>query len=116
MDLHLRYAADDEVNDLLAKHHAALLPYRSATQSGIAPIALAAGRPVVATAVGGLRDVIRDGQNGTLAEPGDAASLAEAIERCAADLPTLAAGTTSSASTWDDVAAAVVRAAGVDVP
>ena len=50
VDLHLRYAADTEVSDLLAKHHAALLPYRSATQSGIAPIALAAGRPVVATA------------------------------------------------------------------
>lgn len=116
VDMHLRYAADAEVSDLLAKHHAALLPYRSATQSGIAPIALAAGRPVVATAVGGLRDVIRDGQNGTLAEPNDPVSLADAIERCAADLTTLAAGASSGATTWDDVASAVVRAARIDEP
>lgn len=116
VDLHLRYAADSEVSDLLAKHHAALLPYRSATQSGIAPIALAAGRPVVATAVGGLGDVIRDGRNGTLARPDDPASLADAIERCAADLPTLAAGASSGAATWDDVGSAIVRAAGIDGP
>jgi hypothetical protein len=47
--------SDAEVSGLLAEHHAALPPYRSAMQSGIAPIASAAGRPVVATAAGGLR-------------------------------------------------------------
>ncbi len=113
VELRLGYAADAEISDLLAKHHAALLPYRSATQSGIAPIALAAGRPVIATAVGGLTDVITDGKNGTLAAPGDAGSLAEAIERCAADLPNLAEAASRDASTWDDVAAAVIDAAGV---
>jgi glycosyltransferase involved in cell wall biosynthesis len=114
VELRLGYVADGQVSGLLAEHHAALLPYRSATQSGIAPIAFAAGRPVVATAVGGLTDVISDGGNGTLAAPGDATSLADAIQRCARDLPALAADALKMAPTWEDVAAAVVKAAGLD--
>lgn len=114
VDLRLGYVADSQVSGLLAEHHAALLPYRSATQSGIAPVALAAGRPVVATAAGGLADVIIEGENGTLAVPGDAVSLAEAIQRCARDLPSLAAGALRMAPTWEDVAAAVTKAAGLD--
>lgn len=114
VDLRLGYASDDEVERLLATHHAVLLPYRSATQSGIVPIALAAGRPVVATAVGGIAEVVEDGVNGTLATPGDADSLADAIERCAAQLTDLAAAATTVAESWDDVAAAVVKAARID--
>jgi glycosyltransferase involved in cell wall biosynthesis len=114
VELRLGYVADGEMSGLLAEHHAALLPYRSATQSGIAPIAFAAGRPVVATAAGGLTDVIRDGENGTLATPDDAQSLADAIQRCARDLPTLAAGALRDAPTWGDAAAAVVKAARLD--
>lgn len=114
VDLHLHYVPDDKVRALLADHHAVLLPYLSATQSGIVPIALAAGRPVVATAAGGLTDVIVDGENGTLAAPGDASSLADAIQRCAHRLPTLAAGARRSEPTWDDVAAAVIAAARLD--
>jgi len=114
VDLLLGYVPDSEVCGLLAEHHAALLPYRSATQSGIAPIAFAAGRPVVATAVGGLTDVISDGENGTLAAPGDARSLADAIQRCAGNLPALADGALRKAPTWQDVATAVVKAAGLD--
>lgn len=114
VDLRLGYAADDEVSDLLAKHHAALLPYRSATQSGIAPIALAAGRPVIATTVGGLTDVIRDGENGTLAAPDDPVSLADAIQRCAADLPGMSAAASRERMTWDDVASAVIAAAAIE--
>jgi glycosyltransferase involved in cell wall biosynthesis len=114
VDLRLGYVADSEVSGLLAEHQAALLPYRSATQSGIVPIAFAAGRPVVATAVGGLPDVISDGENGTLAAPGNARSLADAIERCAADLPVLAEGALKKAPTWEDVAVAVTKAAALD--
>jgi glycosyltransferase involved in cell wall biosynthesis len=114
VDLRLGYVADSDVSGLLAEHHAALLPYRSATQSGIAPIAFAAGRPVVATAVGGLTDAISEGENGTLAAPDDARSLADAIQRCARNLPALAEGALRKAPTWGDVAAAVVKAAGLD--
>jgi glycosyltransferase involved in cell wall biosynthesis len=42
---------------------------------------LAAGTPVVATDVGGVAEVVRDGENGLLVPAGDAAALAAAIER-----------------------------------
>lgn len=43
--------------------------------------AMAAGVPVVSTRLSGIPELILDGRSGLLAEPGDAASLAEAIER-----------------------------------
>lgn len=42
---------------------------------------LAVGTPVVATAVGGVAEVVRDGENGLLVPAGDAAALAAAISR-----------------------------------
>jgi glycosyltransferase involved in cell wall biosynthesis len=43
--------------------------------------ALAVGTPVVATLVGGVPELVRDGENGLLVEPGDSGLLAAAIER-----------------------------------
>ncbi len=47
--------------------------------------ALAVGCPVIATAVGGVPEVVRDGVNGLLVAPGDPAALASALERFYAD-------------------------------
>jgi glycosyltransferase involved in cell wall biosynthesis len=47
--------------------------------------ALALGRPVVATRVGGIPEVIRDDVEGALVEPGDALALAHAIAALAED-------------------------------
>jgi glycosyltransferase involved in cell wall biosynthesis len=47
--------------------------------------ALAAARPVVATRVGGVPDVVTDGVDGFLVEPGDVEALAERLERLATD-------------------------------
>ncbi len=49
--------------------------------------AMAAGVPVVAARVGGLPDLIVDGQTGFFCNPLDAASMAEAVERMIADFP-----------------------------
>jgi glycosyltransferase involved in cell wall biosynthesis len=46
---------------------------------------LAAGRPVVATRVGGVPDVVRDGEDGFLVELGDVPELASALARLADD-------------------------------
>lgn len=52
--------------------------------------ALAHGRPVIASASGGIVDVVKDGETGLLVPPADAAALADAIERFRTD-PALAA-------------------------
>lgn len=49
--------------------------------------AFSVGVPVVASACDGVLDVIRDGDNGLLAEPADADSLSQTIERVFFDLP-----------------------------
>ncbi len=72
---------NDEAAAYFAAADLAVLPYRDATGSGAAQLALAAGVPVVATRAGGLADAIDDGVTGFLVEPGDVAGLAAAIER-----------------------------------
>jgi glycosyltransferase involved in cell wall biosynthesis len=47
--------------------------------------AMACGLPSVSTRVGGVKDLVRDGVNGLLAEPSDTESLASAIRRILAD-------------------------------
>lgn len=47
--------------------------------------ALAAGRPVVATRVGGLPDVVDEGETGLLVRPGDTHAMAERLELLARD-------------------------------
>lgn len=56
-------------------------PYLDATQSGVTAGAIANGRAIVASAVGGLPEVVRDGLNGLLVPPGDARALADALGR-----------------------------------
>jgi glycosyltransferase involved in cell wall biosynthesis len=47
--------------------------------------ALAVGTPVVATAVGGVPEIVRDGENGLLVPPGDPAALTAALRRYLGD-------------------------------
>jgi len=58
-----------------------VLPYRSATQSGIAQIAYRFQRPVIASSVGGLPECIDDGRTGILVSPRDPEALGRAICR-----------------------------------
>ena len=60
---------------------ALVLPSRSEGMGRVVVEALCRGRPVVATRVGGIPDLVRDGENGLLVEPGDTAALAEALVR-----------------------------------
>ena len=58
--------------------------------------AMAAGVPLVATAVGGIEEIVEDGRHGLLAPPGNVPALARAMALLAAD-PTLRAGLSAAA-------------------
>lgn len=76
-----RYVPDNEVALYFRAADVAVLPYTSASGSGIAQTAFAFELPVIVTAVGGLPDVVRDGVTGFVVPPGDPAALADAIDR-----------------------------------
>jgi glycosyltransferase involved in cell wall biosynthesis len=56
-----------------------VLPYIEASQSGVVSLAYGLGKLVVASAIGGLQEVIQAGEDGLLVPPGDATALATAV-------------------------------------
>jgi D-inositol-3-phosphate glycosyltransferase len=92
VELRDEYVSNDDAALLFLAADAAVLPYRSASQSGVAQLALAYGRPVIATRVGGLPAAVADGVDGVLCRPEDPRALADAIERLARERDALAAG------------------------
>ncbi len=71
----------DEVLRYLAGARAAVLSSAWENLPHAAVEALAVGTPVVSTAVGGVPEVVRDGENGLLVLPGDPHALAAALRR-----------------------------------
>ena len=85
-----RWVPESEVGALLGWADALVLSHREASQSGVAAAALAAGRWVVATNVGGLAEQLAGAPGARLCEASEAA-LAGAIEGLLADPPPVAA-------------------------
>jgi glycosyltransferase involved in cell wall biosynthesis len=73
-----RWVPEGEVGDLIAWADALILSHREASQSGAAAAAIAAGRWVVATRVGGLVEQLRESPLARLCDP-DPESLAAAL-------------------------------------
>ncbi len=61
------YIPNEEVAVYFSAANATVLPYRSATQSGIVQIAYNFDQPVIATDVGGLAEIVIDGKSGMIA-------------------------------------------------
>jgi glycosyltransferase involved in cell wall biosynthesis len=74
-----RFIPDSEIATYFAATDVVLAPYRIEAQSGVALTAFHFARPVIATTVGGLPEII-DGGNGILVPPEDPAALAGAID------------------------------------
>jgi glycosyltransferase involved in cell wall biosynthesis len=77
--LDLRYIPLEEVGGLMSLATVAVYPYRSSTQSGALQIAYTFGRPVIATAVGGLPEAVEEGRSGFLVPAQSPGNLADKI-------------------------------------
>ena len=75
------YTPDREVEKYFAMADLVVLPYTSATQSGIVQIAYGFEKPVIVTNVGGLPDVVEDGKTGYVIEPEKPEEIAHAVLR-----------------------------------
>ena len=73
------YVPDKEVEKYFSAADLVVLPYESATQSGIVQIAYGFRKPVIVTKVGGLPEVVEDDITGLVVEPFDDKALAQAI-------------------------------------
>jgi glycosyltransferase involved in cell wall biosynthesis len=76
-----RWIPDAEVATYFSAADLAVLPYRSASQSGVLPLSRHFELPVVATSAGGLAETIEDGVEGFIVPPDDPLALATAIDR-----------------------------------
>jgi glycosyltransferase involved in cell wall biosynthesis len=74
-----RYVPNEDIGLYFSAADLLVLPYISATQSGIAQIAYAFDLPVVASRVGGFLDSVEHERTGYLVEPANPAAIAEAV-------------------------------------
>ncbi|MDR1808812.1 MAG: glycosyltransferase [Prevotella sp.] len=74
-----QYIEDDMVAPLFSAADALILPYRSATQSGVVALAYQFETPLVVTDAGALGETVRSAQTGVVAKNFSPAAIAEAI-------------------------------------
>lgn len=75
----IEYVPDDEVGIYYSAADVIALPYTEAYQSAVLYMAYSFGKPVVASTVGGLAEIVEDGTTGLLVPPDDINSLASAL-------------------------------------
>jgi glycosyltransferase involved in cell wall biosynthesis len=75
------FVSDEKRAELFRQASVVVLPYIEASQSFIISIAYRFGKPVVATTVGGLPEMVDDGKTGFLVPPRDVNALADAVVR-----------------------------------
>lgn len=102
-----RYVTQEETAEYFSRADVVVLPYRSASGTGVIPIAYHYGKPVIATTVGGLPEVVVDGVSGQLVKPEDPQALSDIIrEFLYKDPADMYEGVkrTAESMTWDSLA------------
>src|SRR6266480_5289627 len=83
--VHNEYISEERTAEYFRRASVVVLPYIEASQSGVIPLAYSAGKPVVATRVGGLPEMVEHGRTGYLVPPRNVPELAESITRLLLD-------------------------------
>jgi glycosyltransferase involved in cell wall biosynthesis len=110
-----RFLTPSEVIAEFQEAAVVVVPYLEATQSGVVGAAFGNGRPVIASRVGGLVDVVRDGVNGMLIEEKNSVALAHALQTTLESRPRLGelrAGAEEAARTvmsWNRIASETIE-------
>ncbi len=109
------FVDDGAITTLFGPGTIAIFPYREIEASAVLLQAMACGRPVIASSLGGFAELLTDTVHGSLVPPGDVAALSAAMSHmvadrafaaaCAASVRTLAAET----PTWKDIARETVQ-------
>lgn len=79
VELHLGYMDDASAANFFARADMVVLPYRAATGSAVAAVAYHYDCPILATRVGGFKDIVEEGRTGFLVEPDDPQELSARI-------------------------------------
>jgi len=109
VEIDASYQPVERVAELMGTATVVVLPYRSATASGVLQVAYAFARPVVASAVGALGEDVEDGTTGLLVPPNDPPALARALIKLLSDPAEAsrmgaAAGRAAERFGWDEIA------------
>lgn len=110
-----RYIPDEEVPLFFSAADVCVLPYKSATQSGITSIAYHFDIPLIATDTGGLKESIGTPGTGLIVPEASAPAIAAAIEafyRTDRQRFVQAIGTLKASLSWENFAEALLRFAG----
>lgn len=108
-----RYIDAQDAADLFHRADAVIMPYRSATGSGVIGVAYRYGKPVIASRVSGLAELVDENATGMLVSPESPRLLAEALvamtaERARAMAPDVAKY--AAKLSWDSLAETTLHA------
>ncbi len=79
VDLYPEYVSPERTALFFAAADAVVLPYRSATQSGVLQLAYGHGLPVIVTPAGALPEMVRQGETGFVASDCSSEGISEAV-------------------------------------
>lgn len=111
---HLEYVPNEQVGAFFDLADVVVFPYVHVYQSGALQLAYSFGKAVVATRVGGLPEVVREGETGLLVPPRDSAALGVALIALLSDRPLThrlgrqARAWSETHSSWNEIASRVL--------
>ncbi|WP_418320791.1 glycosyltransferase family 4 protein [Piscinibacter sakaiensis] len=111
-ELYEEYVPRARVHELFTRAQVIVMPYIDATQSGVAAMAMGFGKPVVATNVGSISEMIVHNSTGILVAPRDSNALANAIQFLITDNPRyqeLVSNVRDARLGWQGIARATVE-------
>ncbi|PJZ48419.1 glycosyltransferase [Leptospira saintgironsiae] len=112
VEFHLTYTSDQEAAEYFDRADIIVLPYRTASGSGVATIAYNYERPILATRVGGFIDVVKENETGFLIQPNSLSDLSQKISELDRNkLSSMRAGIRKFKEklTWDYLAQSLIK-------